>query len=442
MKHLAAALLLFVSVSGFAAEKNTHSTVSVQNLSGSVAAGFHIALKGRKICEKKLNAPGFADLTGYILQQNYRKMQNQFDKLGCELQFYDYPFLPFDDYYTRDEMSFIRGRVPNENVAQALSLVSKLIQTAKNVDKKALVGAIRSCTRGNRMRTALGNVAGARLREILFSGEYPALPTYFPGKTPGIDKVKQFMELYYSPENMVITVVGKVNSAALRKKILKEFSGWGGTACCQSVYSPEILPHKDKTVTIETRRKSRGYILLARPLKDKMQMDELAAVLLFARQLSDTVSFQLREREGLAYSVGAGIRSIAGHYFLVLSMGTSPKHVRYSAKRMDEMLNNMLTEGKTAKADLDRIRNSLLISRRMKRLTNVNKAFFIGVNLLWHRPLNFEEQLDNSIKKVDIDTLANVKALLNGPEIRILINATEGQVGKTAADKGTPRKYP
>ncbi|NOZ12544.1 MAG: insulinase family protein [Acidobacteria bacterium] len=442
MKNLAAALLLFISVSGFAAEQNTSATVSVQNLPGSVAAGFHIALKGRKICEKKLNAPGFADLSAYILQQNYRKMQNQFDKLGCELQFYDYPFLPFDDYYTRDEMSFIRGRVPNEKVADALRLVSQLIRNAQNINEKELAEAVRSCTRSNRMRASLGNTAGTRLREILFPGEYPALPTYFSGKTPSITKVKQFMELYDTPENMVITVVGKVNPAALREKILKEFSGWGGTACCRNIYSPEILLHNGKTVTIETRRKSRGYILLALPLKDKMQTDELAAALLFARQLSDTVSFQLREREGLAYSVGAGIRNIAGHYFLVLSMGTSPKHVRYSAKRMDEMLGAALQKRKISKSDLDRIRNSLLISRRMKRLTNVNKAFFIGVNILWHRPLNFEEQLDNSIKKADIDFLANVKALLNGPEIRILINATEGQVGKTAADKGTHRKHP
>ncbi len=442
MKQVLAILALLVSTQGFATGKTAGTIVSVQTLQGSVAAGFHIALKGRKILEKKLKMPGFADLTGYILEQNYRRMQKEFDRLGCELQFYDYPFLPFDDYYTRDEMSFIRGRVPNENVGKALSLVAKLIQEAGSVDEKGLAQAVRSCTRGNRMRASLGGVAGNHLRALLFSNDYPSYPTYFKGKAPVLERVRKFMNLYFSPENMIVTVVGDVKADTLQKTLEKEFSGWGENAAPIRIYKAKLVIPSVKTALIETSRKSRGYVLLVRPLKDGMKPNEIAVVLLFARQVSDMISFQLREKEGLAYSIGAGIRNIGGHYFLTLAMGTSPKFVKSSADRMSIMLESLLKGGDIPESELQRIQNSLLISRRMKRLTNVNKAFFNGLDLLWDRPQNFEEQVDNSIKKVDIGTLANVKALLNGPEIRILINASEEKLEKNDGGKGTHRKYP
>ncbi|GEM_PF-1885308 len=441
MKQLLVLLLLSVSMCGFAGENERNATVSVQALPGSVAAGFHIAFKGRKLCEQEMNTPGFADLTGYILEQNYRKMQQEFDKLGCELQFYDYPFLPFDDYYTRDEMSFIRGKVPNGKVAEALSLVSQLIQSAETVNGKELAQAVRSCTRGNRMRRSLNAVAGQHLRQLLFENEYPAYPTYFKGKIPDLMRVKKFMRRYYSPGNMTITVVGDVNAASLKKEIEGRFTASKAGAPCGAKFRVKMTIPEKRTASYETSRKSQGQLLLVRPLKENLNESELAAALLFAREFSDLISFQLREREGLAYSIGAGIRSIGGRYFLAVSMGTSPKFVKSSADRISKMLETLLKEPGVSETELERIRNSLLISRRMKRLTNVNKAFFYGVNLLWHRPLNFEEQVDKSIEKVDIGTLANAKALFSGPEIRMLINATEGQLEKDNGEKREHRKH-
>jgi len=236
--------------------------------------------------------------------------------------------------------------------------------------------------------------------------------------------------------------LGEVDSNALKKSIEKDFSGWGGDSSRIEVHkAKQTIPEK-KTASLETRRKSQGYVLLVRPLKDEMNAREIATALLFARQVSDAISFQLREKEGLAYSIGAGVRNIGGHYFLTLGMGTSPKFVTSSADRMDNMLESLLTGGKIAESELQRIRNSLLISRRMKRLTNVNKAFFNGLDLLWNRPQNFEEEVDNSIKKMNVATLEKARALLSGPEIRILINATDESVEKNNGEKGPHRKHP
>jgi zinc protease len=442
MKQVLSILTLLVATWGFATTKPEATIVSVQNLPGSVAAGFHITLSGRKILEKKLNAPGFADLTGHILEQNYRKMQKDFDRLGCELQFYDYPFIPFDDYYTRDEMSFIRGKVPNKNVLKAMSLVAELIQNACAVDEKGLAQAIRSCTGGNRMRASLSTVAGNELRTLLFSEDYPSYPTYFKGPAPNLEMVHKFMKIYFSPTNMIITVLGDVDANALKKSIEKDFSGWGEGSSRIEVHKAKQTIPKKRTASLETRRKSQGYVLLVRPLKDEMNVREIATALLFARQVSDAISFQLREKEGLAYSIGAGVRNIGGHYFLTLGMGTSPKFVISSAYRMDKMLESLLTGGQIAESELQRIRNSLLISRRMKRLTNVNKAFFNGLDLLWNRPQNFEEEVDNSIGKLNVETFEKAKTLLSGPEIRILINAAKESSEQNSGEKESHRKYP
>ncbi len=432
-------LVLFVFLTGLAGivlAEPASAVATVRVLPGSVATGFHITLKGRKIWEEKLKMPGFADLTGYILEQSYRKMRGQFDRLGCELQFYDYPFLPFDDYYTRDEMSFIRGKVPNENATAALGLVAKLLQNVSSLTQNQLERAVRSCVMNNRMRVSLGGIAKEDLRKCLFPGEYPSFPTYFHGETPELSQVKRFMKFYLSPSNMIVSVVGDVDGKTVEKLIGRDFSGWGASVHGVDAYQAKLEIPVKKTVEFETRRKSQGYVLLARPLKKNLTLSDIAALLLLSRRISDEISFQLREREGLAYSIGAGIRNIGDNYFLVLAMGTAPKYVKSAADRMNGILTRILSEKAIPEAELERFRNSLLISRIMKRLPNVNKAFFIGLNTLWSRPENFQERVDNAIKKVDIDTLVNAKKLLTPVEIRILINASEDQVEKTGIKQG------
>ena len=394
--------------------------VVVEARSDAIVSGIHVTFQGRKLWEQQLNSPGYADLTAYVFELKYREMADRFDQLGCELQFYDYPFIPFDDYYARDDMSFIRVKVTNGAVEQALSLLGELRNKVRSVDEKDLKRASGNCVMSNRMRGSLGTLAGQKLRDVLFDADYPDQPMYFSGK-PDLKKLHQFISSYTSTDNMIVTVVGDVSGETVKATAKKAFKDSGEQKSEFKMRPARMTKDARHAFVFESKRRKQGYVLISQQLRDNINEKQLAEAVLFSGVVSDVISFQLREREGLAYSIGAGVRDIGGHYFIVMYMGTSPETVRQSDKRLFELWEQCLEEGVDS-ATLDRIRNKLLIHRLMRRLTNINKAADLGCEVMWNRTPGLQERLDNLMKKMDITDLANVEQLFAGKETHVLVN--------------------
>ena len=126
---------------------------------------------------------------------------------------------------------------------------------------------------------------------------------------------------------------------------------------------------------------------------------ERAAAVLWASRISNRIAFQLREKEGLAYSIGAGISEIGGNEFLAIHMGTGPETVASAAKRIPEMI-NVLRKEPVGDDELIRLKNSVLIKRRMRRLMNINKAFFAGLDILYGIEPGSEDRIDTALPDV------------------------------------------
>lgn len=394
---------------------------TVWTVPDSVASGIHVMFMGRKQMEQRFNIPGGADISAYLLELCYRDNQSGFEEIGCEVQFTDHPFIPFDDYYTRDDMSFLRVRIPAGLESDALEHIARLLQKARTADKSKLKQAVRSCLMANRMRRSTRAAAEHKLKEHLFENCYVSMPTYRTEAVTDQASVQSFLKAYLSPENTVVAVVGSAQADQLDEKLEKLFGG-------DPLERPSLRcsPRErfsEKPIE-RTHPGGQGYVLMNAVIAEPPSEAGWAALHVWARRISQRISFQLREREGLAYSIGARITSIAGMPALQLYMGTSPGQVSRIPGRLKKMVADVLSEP-IQQDELDRLCLSLLIDRRMKRLTNINKASFRSLDLLWGREPGFEQRVDEQLMKMTRTALKKASEELRVPFTTILVNSNQ-----------------
>lgn len=403
--------IMFLTLNIQSNEVKNNFSSSIVNVPHSTASGINVLFRNRSLYEFKYNMQGIVDFTAYILKIEYKSMAEEFDQIGCELQFTDYPFIPFDDYYTREDMSFIRIKVPNENVGKAIVLTRKLVEKAKNFSDEDFEKAKSSTAQANMMRrSSLSDLAFSTLKENLFKDDYPSFDFYC--RKPNFSKLelKNFIRNYFSSANTIVSVAGDINTEQINSIIRKSF--------ISTLKNIETIPYKNakltfpekKLITLEENKKQ-GFILEAIPLPD-LSLSQLSGIMVVSSYLSEKLTFQLREREGLAYSMGAYTTSIGGNYFFVVSMATSPDKVDYAYDKINKIIKDILKEG-IVEDELVKTKNKLAGNRLMRRLTNINKAFFHSINLNLNRPLEFEKQLDNAISDVNIENYKETSSYID-----------------------------
>ncbi len=413
-------VILLLPLNGFSNEVKNSFASSIVNIPYSTAAGINILFRNRSLYEKEYNKQGMVDYSSYVLKTIYDEMRDEFDAIGCELQFYDLPFIPFDDYYTRDDMSFIRIKVQNENIGKALVLSRKLIEKAKKVTDKELQKANSSVMRSNMMRrSSLRGSAYNILKKELFKDDYPSYEFYCKRPTYTPDEVREFLKTYLSSENTIVSVVGELNTNHINNLVRNTF--------ISTVKDIKTIPYRKaklsipskKVFTISKKRKQ-GYILSLIPLPE-LKPTQLANAMVVTSYLSEKLTFQLREREGLAYSMGAYITTIGGNKFFAVSMATSPDKVDYSFEKINKIIKETLKQ-EISEEELLKTKNKLVGHRLMRRLPNVNKAFFHSINLNLGQPLEFEQIIDKEIANTTVKSYNNATKLIDTTkEITVLI---------------------
>ena len=417
MKRLGIQLLMALLVPLLMAGETPR--VHLWQVDGSVASGVHVMFMGRKAMEMQMGVPGAADLTAYVLEQAFREMEDPFDDLGCELQFADLAFIPFDDYYTRDDMAFVRLRVPAGNEAQAVQLLGKLVEAARNADDEMIDRAIKGCSMANRMRRSTGQAAGVDIRNWLFPETELILPTYMKAPPTDMAAYRKFVSAFLSPENSLVTVAGNTGDPALRQA-LDDVFGTTAVSLPDLFHAPTVdweNPVKDSTAP-----GGQGYLLLLSPMPELSKDLEHAAAVLWTSRISNRIAFQLREKEGLAYSIGAGIAEIGGNHFLSIHMGTGPETVKQAVRVIPELIGALRVEPLTAD-ELLRLKNSVLIKRRMRRLMNINKAFFVGLDVLHGREPGQAERIDAALPGVTMDHMKQAMDTIGLQFLTLRVNA-------------------
>ena len=109
-----------------------------------------------------------------------------------------------------------------------------------------------------------------------------------------------------------------------------------------------------------------------------MERADAQALAIASRLLNARLYEELREKEGLAYSLGASLGEVGGRAVFTLSMGTAPEKLERAREGVRAQI-EAARNASVAAMEIEREINGLVGRLQMRMLSSINRAFYLGV---------------------------------------------------------------
>jgi predicted Zn-dependent peptidase len=326
--------------------------------------------------------------------------------IGAELKTADEPSIPYDDFYSTSAFSFVRLQTLDRYAGDAFALLQEMLGTPAWTD--AEFAETQKAMLASAERAAAGSSATARgiVRETL----YPNLPraravfgtpASLQGMTPGV--LRDLAGRYFVGQRMLLVVatslapeevasiaartVGRIppgeppapvpatpDVAASLRTALGTSDALPGDMAGLSLPDSSLL----RTKRIGARQASLTWV---RPL-GRVPADAVPAIEVWNAALSSRIQFQLREREGLAYSIGSSVdRLDDGTLLWIASAGTAAESVPRVLQGFREELSHALAAAPDT-AEIRKQGAQIYGRSLMRRATRMNRAYAAGLAVI------------------------------------------------------------
>ncbi len=351
---------------------------------GSDVFGVHLLVADRTAREAP-GQPGIADLTHRLLSGGTilggsRDLAARMERAGFEVKVADSPAIPFDNRYHVPDFSYVRIEGPAASLDTALAMLAEMIRVPAWDDD-----GWRSAAAGHQAERKADNRGPEKARQLflgaLLGDEHPlAQPVSGPDTAPDTtqEMVRDWWGTwphgYFAPDRLVVTVASPLAAEATLERVKDYFGGGPESAPSRGPYPPmqptselpEVVIGEAPQVTVLW-----GRIAEVAP-------EDRAPLLVAMDALSDRMTAVIREREGLAYRLGAGVRYVpGGMWILSASVGTRPENSDRVGALIDELVAE-LTAAPLSPDDVTRLRARARRTRMLRGLSAASRAYRVG----------------------------------------------------------------
>ena len=313
-------------------------------------------------------------------------LAERMEQLGITLKSFDAAWLPYDDYYSLPEFSFIRLEMPARRWREGVSLLSELIRfprlTEQDVEavRREMLDVVRK--KGDSART----LGGRAMKELLAPGTPSAANIYGSEQTvAGITAADlvAFHKDYVRGDRVVLTGVGPVDTGELFRAAERGFGvlpGDGDEEIASGAVPVQAVPTQAGLSKILELGKEQSFISLAY-LFDASPKDR-AALAVAGALMSDRLAFTVREEQGLAYRIGCSFGRLEGMSMFAATIGTRPDNIDRARAAMIEVLDGFAAGKGIDEENVARTVNAVRGRLIMRRMSRVNQAYFLGLDRL------------------------------------------------------------
>ena len=214
------------------------------------------------------------------------------------------------------------------------------------------------------------------------------------------DDLAGHVEQYYTTKNCVLSVAGNVTHAQVVKAANSSFGGLRQGEAASPPSAAWGLP-EDRTI-VETRELEQTNIALSMQALPRQDPDRYAMEMLhtiLGRGMSSRLFKEVRERRGLAYSVGSRVSRLLDIGTFTVSAGVTEEHVEEALQVITEQLHQIADEP-VEEDELQRAKDYAAGSFRLSLETPMALGQRAGEQLL----------MDGAIEPPD-ETVARVQAV-------------------------------
>lgn len=234
-----------------------------------------------------------------------------------------------------------------------------------------------------------------------------------------------YMSTHYTGKNMIVAIAGNVNEDEAVKLVEEHFG---------SIPSGELVIPQAPTYVggIQTTKRSfkQSHVALGFPianLQDETYYADVIAAEVLGGGMSSPLFNEVREKRGLAYSIGSGAELRDNDAHMYIYSGTTEEHLDLMFETVLNVLNDHTQN--VNEADLERARNSLAVIQIRKSERPFSIASSAAEDLFNVGRIVAEKEI---LERIEAVTAEDVKASVS----RMLAKAPSvSVVGKGADDR-------
>jgi predicted Zn-dependent peptidase len=373
----------------------------------SAVCAVHVALRPRAASEPP-DRPGMASLLHHMLPKGTLDLDEaalaaRLARMGATLKTDDDASVPYDDYYTTPEFSFVRLELPADGWREGIALMGDLLVRPRldEGDLAAVLGQMQDLQA--RRRGASRNRAMDALEAALAPGHALTRPVLgASGSLQGVtaSDLRRFHQAYVTGRRLLVTVESPVAPEAVLEALRAAFGR------LPEGNPPPTVPPPPLTESAGSERRAAGLseqVTIAMGYVFEAPEGDRAALAVLGAMLSDALAFDLRETRGLAYTVGASIAPWGGRMRLLVTMGTRKANLDEALALLRAGIAGFVPGDPAAVA---RAAASLRGRMLMRRLTRINRAYFLAMDALAGQPPGRERERLDALLRVDREAVA------------------------------------
>jgi len=311
--------------------------------------------------------------------------------------------------YTTQEMTCYWNQVPFDKLSVGMDVIADMMRhaliDAEEVDRERTVVQ-------QEIRRAYDQPAAWASR-LLSQARFGDQPLGWPvaGTVETVEEMQRddftdHVRTWYVPGNLVLSIAGNTTHDEVMALAEALYGGIEGAP------APDVAPVQDgipaRNVVVESREIAQSNLGMALPAVSRTDPDRFPVTILNAvlgRGMSSRLFKEVRERRGLAYSVGSGVTRYNDTGTLSISAGVSAEQVTEATSVIKQELQKLVDEP-VGVEELTKARDYTIGSFRLGLETPMALAQRAGENLLM---LGEIEPIDDVVAKLEAVTADDVQ---------------------------------
>lgn len=395
-------------------DETSGKTLIVEKNANSHLLALHFLFKHKSYFESKFGKDS-SKILHYCFEKRLQSEDNMeiSSSFGLSIKVNDNPYFPMDNIYMNPDFGYIRVEGLNEYYSKIIPFIIKNMKGFVPT-KKEFTYAMEKTRRFQMMKMGRGPSAKDKFEKIVNKTVYS--PTSFGKSGVSFEKIQQFSKEYFSPGNIIVSIVSPIDT----KIIDGLFDGFFTASIIKEpapLVKSLIIP-SEKTVIEENGTGNRTYLFWG--FVKNIEKKDIPALKALSLVLSDIITFDIREKRGMAYGISSGVKTITDKSLFYIKMGTRPKNRETLISIFPGFFNVKILNKLTDKT-LKKLINKYLGRMMFRRLSSINRAYYLAYSYYFHKDISFDSESLKTLKKVSVADVKRVAKKYLKTENPILI---------------------
>ncbi|GBD86243.1 putative zinc protease AlbF [bacterium BMS3Abin03] len=336
--------------------------------------------------------------------QRMESPENKKESINYGLTFTvnDNPYIPMDNIYLSPAFGYIRVEGLADDVSGAINYLNtqmlNFVPTNDEYEKASQKSQLWAMMRHENKAMKLFNDS---YQKIIFK---PKKYSY-PSEELTYEKLLEFGKEYFNPQNMIISVVSPESIENINNDFYNFYKNDNVPLVDEPAYRREYKDITREYTVEDTVGGEQSYLFYGFITQvDEYDKPALKALSLL---LGDKIIFDIREKQGLAYRMSAGINVIKDKALFYINMGTRPENVDNLIPQFPQFFTKEYAKSFNADELIKRV-NMYLGRMMFRRLSSINQAYYLAHSYYFDGDIYADEESLAELKEVTIDDVKNV----------------------------------